>query len=247
MERLRQFRIAFITGLTALSASVSYETGLLANWFPGIPEFILSVVAGVAGAGLANLLTGAALSSTAFRAILSGSSNAEGFYFLRTTDDLGSAEFVSSGKDKSSDALLFDGILHLEYDPQADYFRVHTRRLDGQGRAFSTHSEIAYVRHDGTNLKYLNYFKITYRPTDVFGISHGSLTKTSGSAREPDQLLATIFCQDSAPRRQEGTRIPNRVVRRFQRQFGSEWMDHFLKEKAVLSASAVASSSHPAP
>lgn len=224
MEVFQRFKAITVAVVTALGTAIGYETEALTVLFPELPRVVISLAVGAAGGGIGFFVAAMLLSSRRMRSFIAGSENVEGYYLLRT-----GGQGEKYDPEVQSSAMLFEGILHLEYDPTAEQFRVHTVRLDSDGLPFSTHSVIAYIRREGTYFRYLNYFKITHGSTSIAGISHGEIVRNESSS--PNHLTAQIFCEDTKPRRQTGTKFSMSEVKKNKKVSGALWTEKLLLER----------------
>ena len=227
MLQIRRFMVFSSSSLASVLVGASYQVDAIANFFPGMPSWMLALLAAGSGGSLGYVIAKWIVSISSVRAILVGPSWVEGFWDLRTQPH----ESASSTDETQADPLLNDGVLYIRYDPTVDYFKVTTTRLDQSGCKFTTGSQIAHVRIDGTNIKYVNHFKLTYDASDRFGISHGEFESTGQSNRLPDWFTAQVFTEGDAPRRQTATRIDRDTVSELRSNYGQDWQIEFLKRK----------------
>lgn len=234
MDEIKRFKSFSATTFASLLVAASYQIDEVSSLFPGMPSLMLAALSGILGGGLGHLLAGGLVASRQLRSIIVGGKNVEGYWFVETK--VNDADETSS-TEAGSAPLMFPGVLCLSYDPGVDYFKVHTARLDAAGRLFSTYSEIAHIRRDGTKFRYLNYFKLTRDNSDRFGISHGSLETREDDSLSPDQMVAQIFTEDSRPRRQIGTKIPWATVNKYKGKHKDGWISAYLRDHATASGS----------
>ncbi len=235
MDEVKNFKSFSTTLFASLLVAASYHFDAIKSIFPELQSWMLAGLSGVLGGGLGHWLARILVSSRHLRTLIAGGTTVEGYWSVETRLSEGEARALEKS---SAASLIIPGILFLSYDPSVDYFRVHTSRLDASGRLFSTYSEIAHIRRDGTKYRYLNYFKLTYNQSDRFGISHGSIEKRAHDSYNPDQIVAQIFTEDSLPWRQIGTKIPWSAINRYKKQYKNKWIAEYLTDNAASNKQA---------
>lgn len=217
MHRIYRAKLAFIVALTAGLLMAGYEARSAGYSFWGIPSYVVAALSVGLGATLATIIASALLSMPAIRALFCGSSHVEGYWFLQT-------------KGSTQNMLSPDGILYLSHDPEVGETKVVTTRLDSDGAPYPTESEIAYVRSEGIDIKYVNYFRLTAGEVTRFGLSSGTFVRTDDFHRYPDQLTADISLTGVGEvQKQRGQRIAPATVEHLKRRYGDRWKEMALK------------------
>lgn len=157
------------------------------------------------------------------RSVIMGSKYVEGHWLILT---------APSKSDKETSPLLKPGILYLSYDRSCQEIRVQTTRLGDNGNIYTTQSEVAHIRVSGPKIRYLNYFKLsgsTYESQN--GFSAGEFATIHGFLQRPITFEADISTQnENVTRRQFGMKISSNVVRKYYKQFGTNWIKYLLYE-----------------
>jgi hypothetical protein len=123
------------------------------------------------------------------------------------------------------------GVLFLEFKVDKQEFKAVTTRLDDQGEKFIVNSEVAYVRDDSVNVRYLNYFCMNYPgPGKKYGMAFAEFSKTDDFPAGPNALEGSIALEDEGViRRQSAERIPEKCVSFLRSRHGEKWIRHVLE------------------
>jgi hypothetical protein len=219
MHRIQTVKLLSTVVLTAGLVAAGYEMRSAGLSFWGLPQYLIAGLTIVLGGTLAALLANGLLSIQAVRRLIMGQSHVEGYWYLSTTR-------------QSDSPLNPDGILFIKHDPTSGETQVVTTRLDASGAEYSTASEIAHVRALGNEIKYLNYFRLTYPgPDSPFGLSSGKFISSDDTSSCPNKLETQInLTGEGTVRRQVADRIDADRVRHLKRRYGKKWMTSALSK-----------------
>jgi len=214
----RRFSSALIAGsIGSLGFVVS-----TAN-FSGFIPIIATVLSFASGMFFGEIFARAMLSFVRVRKFLLGGDFVEGHWLLET---FARATNVSD----PSNPITETGILHLFYDPSSENYKASTVRYDMNQKRYVTNSNIVHIQKYGSNLRYLNYFRLSYNEQMVsYGVSHGEFIKLS-TGSSVTHFEAQIFTASEEALHQNGVRLRDQICKEYERKYGGEWMYKAIEE-----------------
>lgn len=217
MQRIQTARLVLIVLLTSGLVAAGYEIRSAGLSFSGIPPYVIAGLSVFLGGAFATLCVNILLGFRRIRSVITNTAHVEGYWYL-TTDS------------QSNGPLSPEGVLFISHEPSLGETRLVTTRLDPNGGEYTTASEIAYVRGEGIDMKYLNYFRLMYPgPESPFGLSAGRFIWSDDLKPYPDKLEAHInLTGENVVRRQSARRIDDKRVRQFMQKYGANWKTEVL-------------------
>jgi len=226
VEKVKRFQSGFSILLASIAVAVSYEFRQRGILIPGVPSLVLAATAFVIGSAIARRIAIVGTSFRWVRSVIMGPDFIEGYWRLTTRD----LEAPNSITENNESSLQYPGILYLNYSSETNDYMVSTSRIDKDGVLFVVNSEIAHIRKDKNNIRYLNYFRLTHPgPKIEHGISHGEFSRTDDATGRPNFFEAQIFTGGESVRRQSAIRVPYKEVRKLRANHGNEWIRAYLQ------------------
>ena len=224
MKTIFAIRLWASITLASLLVSLSYELDSVKNLKLGIPSYITAVIAFLLGSTTAKIVVDWVLGLRWMRRKIIGSKCIEGYWLIRTANP-----------DDKSSPFGFPGILFVEYKIKEGELKAVTTRVDSAGHLFVVNSEIAFVREEGVNVRYLNYFRITYPGPGVeYGMAFAEFSNNDHFESAPNILQGTIALEKEGKiRRQSARRITKATIKKFRRSHKKEWMKGLLQSVEV--------------
>jgi hypothetical protein len=230
MKKFSDVKYWMSLSFATILVAISYELRRNNITIPGFPSYIVALFAFFIGAKSATFLANHLIGKKWFRKYIIKDAWIEGYWLIRTSNH---------GVEKSP--LNQVGVLFLEYKVDKQELKAVTTRLGELGEKFLVNSEVAYVREDSVNVKYLNYFCINYPgPGKKYGMAFAEFSKNSEYPHGPNTLEGNITLEGEGEiRRQSADRISDECVSKLRGVHGEKWIMHILETdgKAVLECS----------
>jgi len=232
IHRTKYYVMIIITSLLIMAGNlIDSSEQLLGSW-GGAWLALLALLLGNISAGF---LSKNILRSRSIRRIIAGKSWVEGYWDIITHSD-----------DESDNPMCARGILVLDYDVDADEMKAVTTRYAPDGTEYIVNSQVAYVREEGANLRYLNFFRLDYGDDGPqYGMAFSELSRQCPLSSKTKQTYeGTVALQiGSRSLRQSAKKIPDAQVRKLIEKYSDRWMYHYLEDNSIQSKSIAAAAS----
>ncbi len=210
--------------LASILVAAGYELKKDANFLPGVPTYILAAFAFIFGASTAKYAVENMLKLKSFRKKIFGSQWIEGYWLIRAHKN-----------QVDGNPLSILGILYLYYDLEKGELVATTTRYDDDSEEFKVNSEIAYVRAEGSIIRYLNYFTINYSGTSKNGMAFARLSRGDEFSSGPDSYEGTITIEgEGGIKRQSAQKISDTKVKELYLEHGNNWKKKLLESNGAL-------------
>ena len=214
------WRSKFILGtfLTAVMVVLGYE---IRGTFITTSPYILAVLSFIVSTYVANLAVNKALATKWGRKIVMGKTWIEGYWYLSTL----------STPDNPNN-ITRSGITYISYEGSQYILRVITYRriTDTMHTGLPSLSDLVTIRP--FDLKFSNIFTISDGKTETKGVTIGEFF-CDGLAVYPNRYEGhVVLFNEGLNRRQSGTKIPPKVVRKLKKENAENWMDVYIEQQA---------------
>jgi hypothetical protein len=212
------WRAKFFLGtlITTIMVTLSYEIKVATIL---IPPLLLVITSFVISTYLANLIIDWSLNLKLGRKIIMSKTWIEGHWYLTTAHN-----------DKAN-AISQAGIVYISYEGDSYVLSVITyrKKTDDMHTGLSSLSEIAIVR--SFDLKFSNVFTISNGQIETKGVTTGKFF-SDGSGVHPNRFEGhVVLFNEGINRRQSGTKINEKEIKKLIKEKGENWKDAFLDQK----------------
>jgi hypothetical protein len=208
------------TLITTIVVTLSYEIKIATLI---IPPLFLVIVSFVISTYLASLIIDLALNWKFGRKVIMAKTWIEGYWFLTTAHN-----------DKPN-AISQAGIVYISYEGDSYVLSVITyrKKTDDMHTGLSSLSEIAIVR--SFDLKFSNVFTISNGFIETKGVTTGKFF-CDGSGVHPNRFEGhVVLFNEGINRRQSGTKLKEKEIRKIMKEKGEDWKDEFLDKRTTAS------------
>ncbi len=220
MRKILRIRLLIIVFISNLLVIFSYELKPAVIQLNGIPSWLIATVTLTLGISLTIFMVDSLFKFRTARKWAIGNSWVEGFWLIRTYDE------------NTKHPITNPGVLSIQYNVAENEVKAVTTRIDENGNKYVVNSEFAYVRAEGANVNYLNYFKLSHMRTGVeYGVAYASFSSTTHSGY-PDTYTGSIALQtEGVLRVQSARRITDEEIKKYKDQ-NEDWIAKLLIEEA---------------